>query len=96
MIPPELGNCRRLEHLNLSTLFLSGEIPPSHAQCRRLKTLVLRQNDLSGPIPDALGDLHDLEDIDLSENSPDRSRTVSGQTKPFWTFGAYWSGGFRA
>ena len=21
---------------------------------------------------------------------------VSGQTKPFWTFGAYWSGGFRA
>ena len=30
------------------------------------------------------------------ERAAERTCAVSGQTKPFWTFGAYWSGGFRA
>ena len=39
---------------------------------------------LYGRIPDAAAN---VEFINID---------VSGQTKPFWTFGAYWSGGFRA
>ena len=67
-IPPELGNCGCLEHLNLSAMSLSGEIPAELANCTHLKTLVLRENDLSGGIPDALGDLRDIEELDLSGN----------------------------
>ena len=67
-IPPELGYCGRLEHLNLSAMNLSGEIPAELANCTHLKTLVLRENNLSGGIPDALGDLRDIEELDLSGN----------------------------
>ena len=69
VIPPELGNCSRLEHLNLSSMNLAGEIPAELANCTQLKTLVLRENGLSGGIPDALGDLRDIEDLDLSGNA---------------------------
>ena len=47
-IPPELGNCSRLEHLNLTSMSLSGEIPAELANCTHLNTLVLRENDLWG------------------------------------------------
>ena len=67
-IPPELGNPSWLEHLNLSSMNLSGEIPAEFANCTHLKTLVLRDNGLSGGIPDALGGLRDLEELDLSGN----------------------------
>ena len=68
VIPPELGNCNRLEHLNLSAMNLSGEIPAELASCTHFKTLVLRDNRLSGSIPDALGDLRDIKELDLSGN----------------------------
>ena len=67
-IPPELGDCGRLEHLNLSSMNLSGGIPAELANCSHLKTLVLRENDLSAGIPEVLGDLGELEELDLSGN----------------------------
>ena len=67
-IPPELGDCGRLEHLNLSSMNLVGEIPAELANCSHLKTLVLRENDLSAGIPEVLGDLGELEELDLSGN----------------------------
>ena len=79
-IPPELGNCSHLEHLNLSTLCLSGDIPVELANCTQLKTLYLCENNLPGTIPDALGSLQQLTALDLSDNklTGDLSASIGG------------------
>ena len=53
-IPPELGNFKDIEVLELSGGSISGLIPSTLAQMSKLKTLALNDNCFSGAIPEDL------------------------------------------
>lgn len=67
-IPPELGNLRNLESLDLEFSGLTGSIPPELGKLRNLKRLWLNGNRLTGSIPPQFGNLQDLEELILSLN----------------------------
>lgn len=68
-IPPEIGDLRTLEYLDLSDNDLTGVIPSELGQLDSLWNLDLEKNDLTGTVPAELGQLGNLTDLDLSENS---------------------------
>ena len=57
---PSLSNLRQLEHLELGSNRLSGEIRRSLSKLGELEVLYLYKNKLSGEIPAELGDLENL------------------------------------
>ena len=59
-IPPELGDLRFLEFLELNVNQLSGEMPPELGRLYNLVALDLSENQLSGEIPPELGQLSNL------------------------------------
>ena len=66
--PPELGNLRNLESLDLEFSGLTGSIPPELGKLRNLKRLRLSGNRLTGSIPPQFGNLQDLEELILYSN----------------------------
>ncbi|XP_056169612.1 MDIS1-interacting receptor like kinase 2-like [Syzygium oleosum] len=68
-IPPELGNLKRLIHLDLSFNELCGTIPPTLAKLRNLTHLNLESNAFNGSIPPQFGNLKSLAHLDLSFNN---------------------------
>jgi len=69
-IPPNIGNCQRLQHLVLSRNNLTGTIPVELFSISSLTTsLDLSQNLLNGSIPVEVGNLKNLGYLDMSENN---------------------------
>lgn len=69
-IPVEIGDgCGKLEHLDLSSNYLSEAIPKSLGNCGVLKTLLLCCNALEDTIPNELGQMSQLEVLDVSRNN---------------------------
>ncbi|KAJ3060242.1 hypothetical protein HDU98_003761, partial [Podochytrium sp. JEL0797] len=69
IIPPSLGECTSLIHLNLSNCSLAGEIPVGIGNLTKLVFLKLSGNRLTGPIPREVGALVELEELCLFDNS---------------------------
>ncbi|RLN28346.1 phytosulfokine receptor 1-like [Panicum miliaceum] len=82
-IPPELGDLRALNLLNLSWNALSGPIPATLATLRTLQTLDLSRNELAGEIPTSLAGLTYLSCFDVSHN---RLRGLVPAAAQFSTF----------
>ena len=76
VVPPELGNLSKLEHLSLLSNELSGGIPPELGNLFSLLSLNLSDNQLSGEIPPELGNLSNLEALSLGLNQ------LSGEIPP--------------
>ncbi|XP_057829732.2 probable leucine-rich repeat receptor-like protein kinase At5g63930 [Cryptomeria japonica] len=68
-VPPELGNCTRLQHLNLSSNFFSGVIPSTLINCSLLTFLDLSSNNICGFILPELAELSNLSELHLYSNS---------------------------
>ncbi|XP_020211093.1 probable leucine-rich repeat receptor-like protein kinase At1g35710 [Cajanus cajan] len=75
-IPPEIGNLRKLTHLDLSYNYLQGEIPPSLGNLIKLESLTIYSNNIQGSIPRELLFLQNLNELDLSYNY------ISGEIPP--------------
>ena len=73
---PSLSNLRQLEHLELGSNRLSGEIRRSLSKLGELEVLYLYKNKLSSEIPPELGDLGNLTAIALDHNR------LSGEIPP--------------
>ncbi|KAG5582814.1 hypothetical protein H5410_053441 [Solanum commersonii] len=69
IIPPELGKCNILSVLNLTKNHLVGSIPEEVAGLSSLSiSLSLASNSFTGPLPKELGQLINLEELDVSQN----------------------------
>jgi len=68
IIPPELGELRRLTRLFLNGNDLTGRIPPELGKISSLQALGLSQNSLTGTVPTELGDLSNLHWLFLGTN----------------------------
>ncbi|KAF8399459.1 hypothetical protein HHK36_015324 [Tetracentron sinense] len=58
-----------LNYIDLSYNRLYGELSPDWGKCRNLKSLQIQGNDISGAIPHELGQLIQLQDLDLDLSS---------------------------
>ncbi|KAJ6698669.1 LEUCINE-RICH RECEPTOR-LIKE PROTEIN KINASE FAMILY PROTEIN [Salix purpurea] len=67
-IPPQLGSCIALEHLNLSGNVLEGLLPATIGQLPYLKELDVSSNQLSGKIPQSLEASPTLKHLNFSFN----------------------------
>ncbi|KAL2607561.1 hypothetical protein R1flu_026134 [Riccia fluitans] len=68
IIPPELGQLRKLQVLDLSSNKFTGTIPATLGADKALQRLDLSNNNFQGGIPSSLGQLTDLVSLDLSKN----------------------------
>ncbi|XBI02722.1 hypothetical protein VPH35_131232 [Triticum aestivum] len=78
-IPPEIGQLKMLDILNLSSNSLTGEIPQEICNLTNLQMLDLSNNQLTGAIPSALNGLHFLSRFDVSNNMLEGSVPSGGQ-----------------
>ena len=78
-LPSNLGNLTRLTTLNLSRNQLTVNDFSIINQIRCLKDLRLAENLLSGPIPESIGDLEDLEALDIRGNTVDEVPSSLGK-----------------
>jgi Leucine-rich repeat (LRR) protein len=83
VIPPEIGQSKMLDVLNLSSNSLTGEIPQQICNLRNLQTLDVSNNQLTGAIPSALSDLHFLSRFDVSNNKLEGPVPSGGQFDSF-------------
>ncbi|KAL5207878.1 hypothetical protein ABZP36_032313 [Zizania latifolia] len=84
VIPPEIGQMKALDILDLSFNSFSGEIPPAICNLSNLEVLDLSNNNLAGPIPSELNKLHFLSAFSVSNNDLEGPIPTGGQ---FDTFG---------
>uniref|UniRef100_A0A8R7V727 Leucine-rich repeat-containing N-terminal plant-type domain-containing protein n=1 Tax=Triticum urartu TaxID=4572 RepID=A0A8R7V727_TRIUA len=83
IIPPEIGQLKLLDGLNLSSNSLTGEIPQEICNLTNLQILDLSNNQLTGEIPSALSDLHFLSRFDVSNNKLEGEVPSGGQFDSF-------------
>ncbi|KAM3213514.1 hypothetical protein ACQJBY_066101 [Aegilops geniculata] len=83
VIPPDIGQLKMLEILNLSSNSLTGDIPQEICNLTNLQTLDLSNNQLTGEIPPALSDLHFLSRFDVSNNKLEGEVPSGGQFDSF-------------
>lgn len=67
--PIGLYDCVNLEYLNLTGVGLGGVLSPKIAQLKKLKTLALGSNYFQGPLPDEIGELVNLENLEMGSSS---------------------------
>ncbi|XP_045809803.1 probable LRR receptor-like serine/threonine-protein kinase At3g47570 [Trifolium pratense] len=68
-IPPSIGNCQKLQYLELSHNKLRGTIPSEVFTLFSLSNLLnLSHNSLSGSLPREVGLLKNIDVLDISEN----------------------------
>ncbi|GAY50656.1 hypothetical protein CUMW_128370 [Citrus unshiu] len=68
-IPSSLGNCKKLQVLNLSSNNLNGTIPKEVVSLSSLSiSLVMSHNSLTGSLPPEVGKLTNLVELDVSYN----------------------------
>jgi len=67
-LPPELGNCTKLQQLYLQGNYLSGYIPSEFGDLVELEALDLSSNTLSGSIPHSIDKLSKLTSFNVSMN----------------------------
>ncbi|KAL6146235.1 hypothetical protein ACLB2K_056918 [Fragaria x ananassa] len=82
-IPPQVGQLKALDGLNLSNNALTGPIPPSLGNLRQLESLDLSNNSLSGPIPQVLTALTFLSFLNLSYNQLSGTIPMGNQFSTF-------------
>lgn len=63
--PVGLYDCVNLEYLTLAGVGLSGVLSPKIAQLKKLKTLDLGSNYFQGPLPEEIGELVNLENLNM-------------------------------
>ncbi|CAA0809801.1 Probable LRR receptor-like serine/threonine-protein kinase [Striga hermonthica] len=73
-IPPNIGNCTKLEILGLSINRFNGEIPSEIASLSMLRELYLGYNNFKGGIPPEFGNLSRLQILSI----PNASLTGNG------------------
>ncbi|KAM3213519.1 hypothetical protein ACQJBY_066105 [Aegilops geniculata] len=83
VIPPEIGQLKMLDILNLSSNSLTGGIPQEICNLTNLQTLDLSNNQLTGAIPSALNGLHFLSKFDVSNNKLEGKVPSGGQFDSF-------------
>ncbi|XWS44404.1 hypothetical protein CRYUN_Cryun15aG0042300 [Craigia yunnanensis] len=69
LLPADIGEGCKLEHLDLSGNYFVGQIPASLGKCSQLRSLLLYTNLLEEGIPREIGQLQNLEVLDVSRNS---------------------------
>ena len=67
-IPPEIGNLKLIDSLNLSLNELTGNIPPELGKLTSLEILDMQANQLTGEIPPDIGNLKQLGFLNLESN----------------------------
>ncbi|XP_047086840.1 tyrosine-sulfated glycopeptide receptor 1-like [Lolium rigidum] len=83
VIPPEIGQLKMLDVVNLSSNSLTGEIPEQICNLTNLQTLDLSGNQLTGAIPSALSNMHFLSRFDVSNNKLEGPVPRGGQFDSF-------------
>ncbi|XP_042033690.1 receptor-like protein 9DC3 isoform X2 [Salvia splendens] len=68
IIPPEIGNLRHLEVLDLSKNQLTGFIPTTFPMGCSLQSLDLNANKLAGSLPQSLSNCQTLQVLDIGNN----------------------------
>ena len=68
VLPPQLGQLRQLQVLDLRGHRLDGDLPPEIGQLRQLRRLDLSFNRLLNRLPPELGQLTNLQFLDLAFN----------------------------
>ncbi|KAL5538547.1 hypothetical protein UlMin_046274 [Ulmus minor] len=82
MIPPSIGNLKKLLNLVLIGCSFYGPLPDTIGSLQSLNFLSLNSNNFSGRIPNSIGYLSNLFWLDLSDNQLDGPVPVSKGTTP--------------
>ncbi|BAS77060.1 Os02g0156633, partial [Oryza sativa Japonica Group] len=83
VIPPEIGQLKALDMLDLSYNSFSGEIPQAICKLTDLEMLDLSNNNLTGTIPLQLSKLHFLSAFNVSNNDLEGPIPTGGQFDTF-------------
>ncbi|WVZ77887.1 hypothetical protein U9M48_025688 [Paspalum notatum var. saurae] len=83
VIPPEIGQLKALQLLDISSNNLKGSIPSSICNLTNLQALDLSNNNLTGEIPAALDSLSFLSVFNISNNNLEGPIPTGGQFSTF-------------
>uniref|UniRef100_A0A0E0JVR1 Leucine-rich repeat-containing N-terminal plant-type domain-containing protein n=1 Tax=Oryza punctata TaxID=4537 RepID=A0A0E0JVR1_ORYPU len=83
VIPPEIGQLKALDMLDLSYNSFSGEIPQAICNLADLEMLDLSNNNLTGTIPLELSKIHFLSVFNVSNNDLEGPIPTGGQFDTF-------------
>ncbi|WMV21068.1 hypothetical protein MTR67_014453 [Solanum verrucosum] len=91
-LPQQLSRLSRLQNLNLSFNYLTGEIPVNLSHCVNLKSLVLEHNALLGKIPNQQSTNAPFEDNQFVGTLPHSTVNLSSQLQRLLYYGNKISG----